>query len=206
MSATRLLVLGVVRGYGQAHGYLVRSVLTEWAADEWANIKWGSLYHALRQLATQGFLTETAGPNSPGRVDYQLTDLGETEFQRLLREGLRTPKHRPDELYAALAFLPAIPRAEAIAVLTERLTLTRKTGETARRQAMNRTNPPHVGELFGHWSRSAAADASWTRALLAKLHDGAYVLVDDSLNSVGHPGSWPKDSSAASHMTDAQWQ
>jgi len=184
----------------------VRSVLTEWAADEWANVKWGSLYHALRQLATQGFLTETEGPIRPGRVDYQLTDLGETEFQRLLREGLRTPKNRPDELYAALAFLPAIPRAAAIAALTERLTLIKKTRETANRQARNRTNPPHVGELFEHWSRAAAGDASWTQALLAKLHDGTYVLVDDSPDSVGHPGSWPKDPSAAKHMTDAQWQ
>ena len=47
MSATRLLVLGVVRMFGRAHGYQVRRELLTWSADEWANVQPGSIYHAL---------------------------------------------------------------------------------------------------------------------------------------------------------------
>lgn len=39
VAATRLLVLGVVRGYGRAHGYLVGTDLLGWEADRWANVK-----------------------------------------------------------------------------------------------------------------------------------------------------------------------
>ncbi len=38
MSATRLLVLGVVRMYGQAHGYRVGRELMSWGVEEWANV------------------------------------------------------------------------------------------------------------------------------------------------------------------------
>jgi DNA-binding PadR family transcriptional regulator len=66
MSATRLLVLGIVRGYGRAHGYRVGNDLVSWGADEWANVKWGSIYHALRALTQSGFLL---GQNDiPGRT------------------------------------------------------------------------------------------------------------------------------------------
>ncbi len=58
MSATRLLVLGVVRVHGQAHGYRAGRELMDWGAEEWANVKWGSLYHALRKLSEQGRLRE----------------------------------------------------------------------------------------------------------------------------------------------------
>ncbi|NUT10617.1 MAG: PadR family transcriptional regulator, partial [Nonomuraea sp.] len=54
MSATRLLVLGVVRLHGRAHGYLVGSELESWEAGQWAGLRSGSIYHALRQLAKEG--------------------------------------------------------------------------------------------------------------------------------------------------------
>ena len=119
VSATRLLVLGVVRGYGRVHGYRVGADLLSWGAGEWANVKWGSIYHALRQATRAGLLREH--DDVPGRTDYELTERGEAEFRRLLRDALRQPQPRPDLLGAALALLPALPRAEALALLQERL-------------------------------------------------------------------------------------
>ncbi len=54
MSATRLLVLGVVRRYGRAHGYQVRRELLTWSADEWASVQPGSIYHALEKMTAVG--------------------------------------------------------------------------------------------------------------------------------------------------------
>jgi hypothetical protein len=33
-----LLVLGIVRGYGQVHGYPVGADLLSWGAGEWVNV------------------------------------------------------------------------------------------------------------------------------------------------------------------------
>ena len=51
MSAVRMLVLGVLRNLGQAHGYQVRRELLTWRADAWAHVDPGSIYQALRTLA-----------------------------------------------------------------------------------------------------------------------------------------------------------
>ncbi|AXE88369.1 MULTISPECIES: helix-turn-helix transcriptional regulator [unclassified Streptomyces] len=183
MSATRLLVLGVVRMHGRAHGYLVRSELLSWGADEWAHIKFGSIYHALRQLAKDGLLKSTDIPDWPGRVDYEIAPPGEEEFFRLLRDALRQGNNRPDMLGAALVLLPALSREEAIALLRERIAslsaeqseLIAKVDETAG----ERPQRAHIRELLGLWEHSAASQAAWTEALIERLEAGAYVMAGE---------------------------
>ena len=166
VSATRLLVLGVVRGYGRVHGYRVGADLLSWGAGEWANVKWGSIYHALRQATRAGLLRDH--DDVPGRTDYELTERGEAEFRRLLRDALRQPQPRPDLLGAALALLPALTRDEALALLRERLTTLEQRREKARVQLDAWTDPPHVRELFGLWEatrrRRLGVDARAHRA------------------------------------------
>lgn len=187
MSATRLLVLGVVRGYGRAHGYLIGSDLLSWGAGEWANVKWGSIYHALKQLTRAELLREDWPV--PGRTDYELTERGEAEFLRLLRDALRRPDPRPDTLAAGLALLPALPRDEAVALLRERLAALEARRDGAREQADRWGEPEHVRELFGLWVHSAESAADWTRGLIGRLEGGAYRMVGEP-GSPGRRGSW----------------
>jgi DNA-binding PadR family transcriptional regulator len=187
VSATRLLVLGVVRGYGRVHGYRVGADLLSWGAGEWANVKWGSIYHALRQATRAGLLREH--DDVPGRTDYELTERGEAEFRRLLRDALRQPQPRPDLIGAALALLPALPRPEALALLKERLAALEERREKAQAQLDGWTDPPHVRELFGLWETGAAAGVEWTRGLIERLTDGAYAMAGEP-GSPGRPGSW----------------
>jgi DNA-binding PadR family transcriptional regulator len=76
MSATRLLVLGVVRIFQPVHGCSVRRELLTWKVDDWAHVKPGSIYNALRTLTKEGYL-EAAGTHTEGsrpeRTLYQLT-------------------------------------------------------------------------------------------------------------------------------------
>jgi DNA-binding PadR family transcriptional regulator len=188
VSATRLLVLGVVRGYGRAHGYRIGSDLLSWGAGEWANVKWGSIYHALRHCTGAGFLLDH--DEVPGRTDYELTERGEAEFHRLLRDALRRPEHRPDVLGAALALLPALPRDDALHLLRERLAALEAARDKARAQVDAWTEPPHVRELFGLWEHTAAGGATWTRELIGRLEAGAYPMAGEP-GSPGRPGSWP---------------
>ncbi|MEU3948630.1 PadR family transcriptional regulator [Streptomyces sp. NPDC029526] len=183
MSATRLLVLGVVRMHGRAHGYLVRSELVSWGADEWAHIKFGSIYHALRQLAKDGLLKATEIPDWPGRVDYELQPSGEEEFHRLLRDALRQGGNRPDVLGAALVLLPALGRAEAIALLRERVaSLSASQEELVAKvdaSAGERPQRAHIRELLGLWEHGAVSQVAWTEALIGRLEAGAYVMAGE---------------------------
>ncbi|CAM5365057.1 hypothetical protein STENM36S_00689 [Streptomyces tendae] len=150
MSATQLLVLGVVRGFGRTHGYRVRAELLSWGIDDWANVKPGSIYHALRQLAKAGLLTASEIGDWPGRVDYSVTPAGNEEFFRLLVDALERPEHRADMLSAGLALMPALSRGRAVEVLSARLEALE-----AQRAALRKNSaasqaaglPPHLGEL-----------------------------------------------------------
>ncbi len=188
MSATRLLVLGIVRGYGRAHGYLVGSDLVSWGADEWANVKWGSIYHALKALTRDGYLRDF---ETETRTEYELTERGEQEFMQLLRAAVREPQPRADFLGAALAMLPSLSRAEAIALLRERLSILEERRDKAAAQLAAWTDPPHVSELLGLWVIDAEAAISWTRGIIERLEGGAYPMAGEPL-SPGWPGIWPQ--------------
>lgn len=193
MSATRLLVLGMVRKYGRAHGYLVSRELLSWGTADWANVKAGSIYHALRQLAKEGLLDETQIAAWPGRVDYEPTAAGEAEFFRLLREALRRPAPQPDTLGAGLIFLTELTRAEAIGLLRDRLAAleavraesTALVGSASERGEPG--VPDHVGELLRFWEHAAESGADWTRGLIARLDGGAYAMAGEE-GAGGEPG------------------
>jgi DNA-binding PadR family transcriptional regulator len=188
MSATRLLVLGVVRGYGRAHGYLIGNDLMSWGADNWANVKWGSIYHALKQGVKAGFLHEDWAV--PGRTDYELTEKGEFEFKRLLADALRKPEPRPDMLAAGLAMLPALTRAEAISLLEVRMAAVEAIRAEADDQLAGWQEPPHVRELYRLRVTNAADDLAWTRGLIERLERGMYAMAGDP-HTLGKAGSWP---------------
>lgn len=188
MSATRLLVLGIVRGYGRAHGYRVGSDLASWDAADWANVKWGSIYHALRSLTRSGHLLDH--DDVAGRTDYELTERGEAEYLRLLRDAVRRPQSRPDYLGAALAMLPSLSRDEAVRLLRERLTALEETRDKARAQLDAWTDPPHWSELYGLWEHTAAGGVEWTAGLIERLEAGRYAMAGEP-GSPGRAGSWP---------------
>lgn len=156
MSATRLLVLGVVRGFGRTHGYRVRAELLSWGIDDWANVKPGSIYHALRQLAKDGLLEASEIMDWPGRVDYSVTPEGDEEFFRLLVDALERPERRDDTLRAGLALMPALSRDRAVAALSRRLgvleaqrAVLREESGTARAEGLPRSWPSCGGCACG---------------------------------------------------------
>ena len=56
MNVVRLLVLGILKERRRAHGYAIRRELLSWRVETWTNVKPGSIYHAIRQLAKEGML------------------------------------------------------------------------------------------------------------------------------------------------------
>ncbi|MEE1942569.1 PadR family transcriptional regulator [Streptomyces sp. TRM 70361] len=191
MSAIRLLVLGAVRQHGRAHGYQIRNDLEFWGAHEWSNAKPGSIYHALKQLAKQGLLhTRGTGPSTAGgppRTEYELTDAGEAEFFRLLRWALTAHDEKPDVLTAGVGFLVDLPRDEAIALLEQRVRALEEWSREVERHWTPSAAPEewgHIGEIMKLWVHTAVSGAEWTRGLIRRLRDGAYVMAGEGERSV----------------------
>lgn len=193
MSATRLLVLGVVRMSGRAHGYRVGRELMDWGASEWANVKWGSLYHALRKLTAEEKLREVTveGDEVVDRVSYEITAEGEAELHRLLRRALSSAGGDHALLCAGVTLMTSLPRAEVIDLLKERLGALEEGShaalEAARAGTAEWDKPEHVRQLFHLWRLSVGADTEWTRDLIRELEAGGYTMADDGPEAFGLP-------------------
>ncbi len=186
----RLLVLGAVRQHGRAHGYQVRNDLEFWGAHEWSTAKPGSIYHALKQMAKQGLLlaheTARSPAGGPPRTEYELTEAGEEAYLDLLRESLRAHDQRIDVLTSAVGCIVDLPRAEAIALLRERVAAL----EDWKRQVFEHWTPQaapaewgHIGEVMLLWVHNADSSAEWTRGLIERLENGAYVMAGEGERS-----------------------
>lgn len=184
MSATRLLVLGVVHLTGGAHGYQVRTELQSRTAEDWARIKPGSIYHALKKAARDGYLTEAAtepGRAGPERTLYSITDAGLVEIVRLTRAGLLDVDD-PTMLPAALAMIAMVERDEAIALLTQRQeTLRGKLAELRHwGDNVDQHTPECVAEHVDLWAGQIEENLRWAASCVRRLRAGRYALAGES--------------------------
>jgi DNA-binding PadR family transcriptional regulator len=189
MSATRLLVLGLVRSLGRAHGYVISKVLMSWKVDEWANTKTGSIYHALRSLTKEHMLLSLEVAQSdlgPPRVEYEITPAGHDEFFSLMRQALSVPETRPDMLSSGLVFLTSLTRAEAIALFRMRVAHYETMRERIQMEAEEGIRsgpeiaPQHVESLFSFWTDWIVTGQRWSEEMITKLEGGAFVFADET--------------------------
>jgi DNA-binding PadR family transcriptional regulator len=180
VSPTRLLVLGAVRIFQPAHGYLVRRELLSWRADQWAALHPGSIYNMLRTLARDGMLEEVeAGGGRPHRTAYRLTADGETEFLTLVREALwQLAPNDARALMAGVSFMWALSREEVIAALESRVAqleaLHASLGFSTDSLRADPSRPAHVAELLLLSAARVQGELSWVRGALERLRAGAY--------------------------------
>ncbi len=72
------------------HGYELKKTI-ERLMGQWTDIRFGSIYHALGALERAGHVRMVATIQShgkPARSVYSISEMGKTEFQRLLRDNL----------------------------------------------------------------------------------------------------------------------
>lgn len=197
VSATRLLILGALRFMQPAHGYSVRRELESWRADEWANIAYGSIYFALNKMAEEGLLREVESETParrPARVTYVVTDLGEEEFQRLLRASWWQRKPLTDPLQLAAAFIDQLPEAETRAVLAHRLALAEASiaeiDHLLQSPGMDQ-KPAHVRDVLDLNRERTRAEVTWLRRMLDR--HAASAEAGDEDNSGNSPDGGERD-------------
>lgn len=183
MSTVRLLVLGVVRRRGQAHGYAVHRELVGWRVDTWTAVKPPSIYHAVKQLAREGKLAAADSADAargPARVVYRITPAGEREFVELLEGALVSPDI--EEFGAGIAFMRCLSRARVVALLEAQLATTETIGSELRAMKSDWPDagePPHASHLLDLWRGTFAANAAWTADMLGRIGAGEFVFADD---------------------------
>ena len=184
MSVVRLLVLGVIREQGKAHGYAVHRELMTWHVDTWTRVKPGSIYHTLKQLAKEEKIHSVGtveSPEGPGRTVYQITAAGEADFVELLERALQSVDI--EEFGGGFAFMQCLPRKRVIALLRMQLQQTEAVRDGL--EAMIPSYPvlneaPHIRELLALWSRNFGSNAGWTRSVIGRLESGEFLFPDDS--------------------------
>ncbi|HTC70452.1 MAG TPA: PadR family transcriptional regulator [Acidothermaceae bacterium] len=186
MSATRLLVLGVIRILQPVHGYDVRRELVSWRIEELSNVKPGSIYSAIRTLERDGCIAvhDRASEDSrPERTTYVMTGEGEQEFQILLQQTWWNVTMATEPLAPALCLMPFMRRDELIAALKSRISQLQGTiistafirdsiqdGATGADGQI----PEHVREILDFVTGRTKAEIEWARSLQRRLREGAY--------------------------------
>ena len=184
MSATRMMILGLVQWMQPVHGYDVRRELLSWSADKWANVQPGSIYHGLRKLAEEGLLREVATEQvgaRPARTTYEITDKGAAEFQSLLRGNWWNLSAPADPFMAAFAFLPALPRQETAAALRNRA-IQLRAGVEQLKAAMKADWADHK-PIFVSWMWELTIDRSeaeilWCHRIADRIEGGEAYMPD----------------------------
>jgi DNA-binding PadR family transcriptional regulator len=176
MSATRLLILGCLRWMQPAHGYSIRRELESWRAEEWANIAYGSIYFALTKLAEEELIAVSATDQvgkRPARTTYVITEQGEIEFQRLLRDFWWNYKPVIDPFLVAVSLMDQLPKEELLATLRHRREAARLSADNfTQRTAMpieNDYKPRHVAELLQLMNARVETDIAWATQAIEKV-------------------------------------
>lgn len=176
----RLLILGILKRRGTAHGYRMYRDLVEWRVETWTIIRPGSIYHALIQLEKQGFIIETSKASTqklgPSKTEYRLSRSGEKEFIRLLKAALKNINLI--ELSVGIAFMEHLPRQNVLTLLKQR-----KEAQKQIPQFLNTlptedtpTTPARHPELIRIWVDSYSDAAASTQKLISAIQSGKYAF------------------------------
>ncbi|HEY4027444.1 MAG TPA: PadR family transcriptional regulator [Candidatus Dormibacteraeota bacterium] len=174
MKVVRLLVLGMLSQHGPMHGHQLKLTIQTIDIEAWSEVRAGSLYHALHQLAVEGLIeqakTERPG-RQPARTVYRITPAGEAELQALRERALRVVQPPADPFDIALWVAAGLPASVLEDAVRERLaTLRRQLRDVAaeRGELLERGVLPEVGSiLMRHAETRLDAEIRWHEELLA---------------------------------------
>jgi len=177
--STRLVILGLLRER-PLYGYEIKSIIEDHMGD-WTNIAFGSIYFALGKLADEGYIEKAATEKEGGRPSrsvYRITDEGQGEFERLLREVWNTIDRQYYPFDIGLFFMSVLSKQEIITSLRSRVdqleaVLQYLDQHQSESMAQDQV-PPLANAIFDHTRVHTGAELSWTRDLLESVEAGEY--------------------------------
>jgi DNA-binding PadR family transcriptional regulator len=173
MSSTRVLILGVLVT-GPQHGYEVRKTLELWGVEHWANVAFGSIYHALTSMTRDGLLEIVEGGKGDKTV-YRITEAGRAEFRRQLQQQWRDILPIVDPFLVALTFMDQMSQADLLAAIRarhERLTAGFVMAERALAATSKEGAPRHIDECLRLTAAQYRAQLDWLETAPERIEHG----------------------------------
>lgn len=164
------------------HRYEIAATLRSRGKDQDMDIKWGSLYTVVRNMAKAGFLeivgSERAGAR-PERVIYRITDAGRTELVEWTRDLVARPQHERSRFVAGLSVLAVLPPDEVVSLLGQRAAALERTLAETRAQVGAVEGLPRLFLIETEFGVAMLeAELAWVRGLRTELADGTFPEVD----------------------------
>ena len=174
MSAIRLFILGTLSASGPLHGHQIRQQAQGDRTELWTDIRVGSVYGALKRLASEGLVrevrTERVG-NRPERTIYEITSEGNRALSAVREAALRDLFHPHDPFDLALAQSRDLPEEDLDRIVANRLAALRVQAATTRHHA--ETADPYLNEaermVCSHLIERVDAEVRWHEELAARI-------------------------------------
>lgn len=177
--STRLVILGLLRERS-LYGYEIKSIIEDHMGD-WTNIAFGSIYFALGKLSDEKFIQKVATKqegNRPSRSIYQITNEGQDEFLRLLREVWVGFNRQFFPFDIGLFFMEVLPREEICEHLQRRVAQLKKViihlAEHQQEGFDKGEVPTLANAIFDHTRVHIQAELMWTVDVLTKVESEEY--------------------------------
>lgn len=174
-----LMGLGVlsVLAFRDMHPYEMAAALKGWGKERDLQIKWGSLYTVVRNLAKHGLIAEVGSGREgrrPERTVYRITREGRAELVDWTRELLSTAEGEFPRFRAGLSIMSVLAPDDVRGLLRQRLRGIEAGIEEAR--GVLAEHGPTVPRLFlletEYELAVQRAEAQWMRSLLTELDGG----------------------------------
>ncbi len=168
-----LLILGLLQN-GPLHGYDLHRIVQA-HGDIYADLKKPNLYYLLDRMAAEGLLhvhAETGARGARGeRLIYELTEQGQTRFQELLREVLRSYEPVHTGIEVAITFLKRLSLEDAVSLLEERRSAVVIYQEQLLVHQQNNETNPLTAIALDHLAGLVVAELQWVDRSLVRLRD-----------------------------------
>ena len=170
-----LLALAVLSTVTQRpmHPYEIASLLRARGKDEDMEIKWGSLYTVVHNLAKHGFIEVVESYRDgarPERTIYRITDAGRAELRDWARELVAKPQPERPRFKAGLSVLAVLPPEEATSALRERLAQLERVVAAQRASLAEHGDVPRLFLVEVEYELAVReAEVAWLRGLLDEL-------------------------------------
>jgi DNA-binding PadR family transcriptional regulator len=193
VNPTRLFVLGELAKHGPMYGHQLRRNARIDRADQWSDVRPGSLYSALHRLAAEGLIepvrTEQSG-NLPARTVYAITAEGQRELKALRGEALVEVGLRPDPVDLAVAMSADLDEDTLRGYIDDRVRALSALAVAVAHQADRAWADQSVADrlVAEHTKLRLAAELTWHQLLLDQVGKLAATRADSFSGSAGPGG------------------
>jgi len=192
VSSIRLFILGTLAASGPLHGHQIRQQAQSDRTDIWTDIQVGSVYGALKRLASEDLVrevrTERVG-NRPQRTVYEITTEGRRALAAVRWAALSTLDRRYDPFDLALVQSRDIAEEDLEQIVANRLAGLQVQLAALRHHA--ETAEPYVNEaermVLRHLIERTDAEVRWHGELAARIPK----IAADFREGVGSPAALP---------------